>query len=417
MPTVLIVEDMKMFSNLLKKEISTRLLYDVVQAASLAEAKELLDAGNVFDVALLDLTLPDALDGEVVDLVAPSTPSIVFTGKFNEDTRNLIWTKNIADYVLKEGQHNLDYILTMVERLHCNKRIKTLVVDDSRLQRSQVAHLLRTHRYEVLEAEDGVQALTLLEQNPDVQLMVTDYNMPNMDGFELVKETRRRFTKDELAIIGISAGGDTAISAKFIKNGANDFLVKPFIAEEFYCRVTSSIQTLEHIRQIRDASEKDFLTKLYNRRFFFGKAQDCFANTANGEGCLALAMLDLDKFKAINDTYGHDAGDEVLKHVAWLISARFGGKGIVARLGGEEFCVLLTNRSDDGVDALSEFEALRQSVEKATFNLKGQIVRCTISIGLCARPRATLDETLKAADTLLYRAKDSGRNMIVVDKG
>ena len=417
MPRVLVVEDSHTFSSLLSQRITEEMGHPVVVADSKAKAEALLAVDTDFFVALLDLNLPDAPAGQVVDVVlAKNIPSIVFTaelkGELKDELRDQFWAKRIVDYILKQDMDNVAYMLSLVERLHRNPGIKVLVVDDSLTSRVVVRKLLHAHRYQVLEAEDGLQALAVLREHPDVRLVITDYNMPNMDGSELIQTIRRAHAKDMLAVIGLSGAQEAGLSARFIKSGANDFLHKPFLTEEFYTRVTQNIELLEYIAQIKELAEKDCLTQLYNRRYLFSAGPKLLAaQTRRGQG-VVVAMLDIDHFKRVNDTFGHGAGDAVLRQISTLLAARFRASDIVSRFGGEEFCVLATDMNP--ADASWVFEDLRQSFEASPVRFDGQDIRCTVSIGLCTSPLDGLEAMIKAADDALYVSKNEGRNRVTV---
>lgn len=416
MARVLVVEDSRTFAAMLSRRITEEMGHEVVLANSKAMATEILDRDTDFFVALLDLNLPDAPSGEVVDMVLErGIPSIVFTGEMDDKLRDQFWAKRIVDYVLKQNMDNVAYMLSLVERLNRNPTIKVLVVDDSHSTRYVVGELLRAHRYHVLEAEDGPTALAIMKEHPDLRLVIADYNMPKMNGSELVRAIRRDHAKDQLAIIGISGTDRAGLSARFLKSGANDFLHKPFLTEEFYTRVTQNVELLEYIGQIKELAEKDYLTKLYNRRYVFSTGPKLLAaQMRRGLGAV-LAMLDIDRFKAVNDTYGHDAGDAVLRQMAALLTARFRSSDIISRFGGEEFCVLATDMTP--ADAPAVFEDLRKAFETSPVSFGGKSIPYTVSIGLCLRPMATLEEMIKAADQALYAAKHAGRNRVVVAGG
>jgi diguanylate cyclase (GGDEF)-like protein len=247
-----------------------------------------------------------------------------------------------------------------------------------------------------------------------VSLVLTDYNMPNMDGFELTKQIRSRYRRDEMSIIGLSDQANSFLSAQFIKYGASDFINKPFLNEEFYCRVSQAIETIEHVNQIKDLSNKDFLTGLYNRRYFFETGSTLFANAQRQHINLSIALLDIDFFKKINDTYGHDAGDVVLQHLSAIMQKRFRKTDIVARLGGEEFCILLVN--DHCEESFTIFDNLRKTIAESEAVVNGIHIRFTVSIGVCTRLANSLEEMIKQADLLLYQAKEGGRNRVKSDR-
>ncbi|HWR03192.1 MAG TPA: diguanylate cyclase [Humidesulfovibrio sp.] len=415
MTKVLIVEDSRSFAALVAKRVRLDLGFEPHVAYDLAEAEALLAADADYLAALIDITLPDARRGEAVDLaISHQVPAVVLTSDISDTMRESFWNRRIADYILKGDEGNVDYVVQLLARLHQNPQTKILVVDDSRSYRHAVTRLLAAHRYHVLEAATGEEALAVLEEHPDTRLVMADYSMPGMDGFVLTREIRRRFGKDMMAVIGVSAVGGARLSARFIKSGANDYLNKPFLVEEFYTRITQNLEMLEHIAQVRDMAEKDFLTRVYNRRYFFSAGSQLHALLSRRSQPMTVAMLDIDHFKNINDSLGHEAGDAVLRQMAQVLSSRFRVSDIVARLGGEEFCVLASDIDAD--QALLLFEELRATFE-ATPVLFGDIrVSYTVSMGLCSQSGLSLDEMLREADRMLYRSKSAGRNRVSLSR-
>lgn len=412
MDKILLVEDSKSFAMLIINSIKTEINCEVHWVASYSEAKDLVEREGDFFVGLLDLTLPDSSKGEILDLaLTANIPSIVFTGNFNEEMRKMCWKKMVIDYVLKEGPRNLDYIVTLIKRIQSNREVSVLVVDDSATSRKYIERLLLIHQYNVLETDNGQKALEILQENKQIKLVITDYVMPGMDGVDLVKRIRADYSRDELAVIGISAQNNEILSAKFIKNGANDFISKPFSNEEFYCRVGLNVENIEKIEGIRNFANRDFLTGLFNRRYFFEMGGVLHANFKRKNLSMAIGMIDVDHFKNVNDTFGHDAGDAVLKALAFLLKTRFRESDVVARFGGEEFCVLVGNLS--GQNAKSIFEEVRVMVESLDVVVNENIIKITVSSGLCAE-FDTLDNMIKVADEKLYEAKNSGRNRVVM---
>lgn len=410
---VLIVEDSRSFAALVAKRVRLELGFETHVAHTLSEAVEFIGQGTDYLAALLDLYLPDAPNGECVDLaITYGIPAIVLTAELSDAMRESFWNRHIVDYVFKDAEENVDYVVKLLRRLQHNPETKILLVDDSRSYRHAVTCLLEAHRYHVLEAHSGEQALEMLEAHPDTRLALVDYSMPGMDGFALTRQLRRRFGKDMLAIIGISGVGGTRLSAKFIKSGANDYLNKPFLAEEFYTRITQNLEMLEHIALVRDMAERDFLTRAYNRRYFFSAGSQLHALLTRRSQPVTVAMLDIDQFKKINDTLGHEAGDTVLREMAQLLSTRFRESDIVARMGGEEFCVLASELTEGQARLL--FEDLRATFEATPAFIDGEPVSYTVSIGLCSAPGLSLDEMLREADRMLYRSKSAGRNCVTV---
>lgn len=410
---VLVIEDQRALSQITETLLRTEWDCEVKIAASLSEARQLLEVqGSEFMAAICDLNLPDAPYGEVIDLVGEyGVPAIALTGAFGEDLREMVVKKGVVDYVLKEGINSYQYVVGLVGRLYKNASIKTLIVDDSLSARAVLKHMLNAQRLNVFLAEDGEQALKVLEQNPDIKLVLVDYNMPRMDGFAFTLEARKIMGKDRLAIIGLSGENNGTISARFLKNGANDFISKPYSYEELVCRVTQNLEMLEQIESIWNIANRDYLTGMYNRRFFFDEGSDIHEHAQENKLDLFVAMMDIDHFKKVNDTYGHDCGDFVLKHFAMQLFAHF-PNDLVARLGGEEFAILISGEGKQSVtERLSNF---LKHIERETVHFREFDIEFTVSIGGSSDLQENLDRMLKKADSNLYQAKKEGRNKLVV---
>lgn len=317
---ILLVESSKTVSSLLMIELEKFVHVEVDWVDSLQRAKDHIDQNtdDPYALAISCMSLSDAEDWESIGLLSSHhIPTIIFSSAFDEKQRDeFLQNPIIVDYVVKESRVGLRYLCNMVHRLLKNRDIKAMVVDDAGAIRTYVGGLLRQYQFQVFEAENGQHALEVLQEHRDIKLIISDYTMEPMDGFEMTKIIRETYEKEELAIIGLSGENSETLSARFIKVGANDFITKPFQPEEFFCRITQTVDLIEKTQALVDAATRDFLTGLYNRRFFFenGKGK---LNRARREGTnIALAMLDIDHFKSVNDTFGHDVGDEVLKGVS-----------------------------------------------------------------------------------------------------
>lgn len=378
-------------------------------AATVSEAMAQLEAhpGTVFAVAL-NIDTPD-INRVLETLTEHQIPAIAYGEEFTDEDRKTLASWSISQLVVGPRLDLPQRVGEAFATLNRNQNVTVLVVDDSRSMRAALVRFLAIRRYNIREATNGIEALEVLRKHPGVRLVITDNEMPEMDGYTLVKEIRRTYSKDDLAVIGISAKTASHLSVMFINVGANDFLHKPFVKEELYCRVDHNLEMLHRIETIRDLSNKDHLTRLYNRRYFFDHSEE-FIDDARSRGRQpVVAMLDIDYFKAINDTHGHDGGDEVLRTVAALIGNHFEKEAIVCRFGGEEFCVLTA--LEPGTDCFARFDMLRRTIEALTIEVGEERVSTTVSIGVCTRSEP-LPEMLKEADRQLYEAKRNGRNRV-----
>lgn len=412
---ILLIEDSVALSMLLKQRIEADTGAEVLHCESMAAAKTLLGSAPI-TLALTGLNLPDAPKGEILTLLADNRiPTIVFTGTFDAEARRRYAEKKIIDYIIKDGQRTVDVVVATVDRIISNRQYSVLVVDDARAVRSELAEMLSRQNFKVRDAHSGQQALQILAEDETIQLVITDYHMPDMDGYELTRRIRETRSSEELRIIGVSSSSDRLLSASFLKAGASDFIYMPFVPEELQCRIDNNIETLKQLKRLRHLAERDHLTDLPNRRYFFDKTRALLENINSGQGTGSIAIMDLDHFKKINDTLGHDAGDRTLQNVATLLSDMCEAGGhMPARLGGEEFAIFL-----NGLDAHAAFrfcEELRVRIEAGGTALTASDMAVTVSIGVVAIEKGEpFDNQLNAADQFLYMAKSAGRNRVYSD--
>ncbi|MBF0132547.1 MAG: response regulator [Magnetococcales bacterium] len=246
MEPLLVVEDSRSFASLLLGTMKQQLGHPVTLAKTFDEAVHAVkSAKSPYLLAILDLYIPGAPNGEIVDFVIKEgIPAVVLTGMYKKDLQDRIMAKGILDYFVKDNIGVIDSVIHFIRRFQKNKSVRILAVDDSRSVRSMLASFLKRYGFTVLQAEDGQHALEILEREA-VQLVITDYQMPRLDGIQLLKKVRSFHSRDELAVIGLSSVADGDLSVQFIKAGANDFLVKPFENEELLCRVTQNIEIIE----------------------------------------------------------------------------------------------------------------------------------------------------------------------------
>ncbi len=414
MKRVLIVEDSPMVMRVIKHVMQQSDVIAPEYADSFLEAKALVDeACEPFFAALVDLNLPDAPDGEVVDFtLSRNIPTVVLTGSFDEARRKALLAKGVVDYVTKEGKYSYNYTKALLHRLAKNEKVAVLVVDDSSTGRRYISQLLRLHQYEVHEAADGKQGIKVLLENPNIRLVITDYNMPHMDGCEMCQNIRVKYEKSDLVIIGLSSEGEESLSAKFIKSGANDFLRKPFNQEEFFCRVTHNVEMLEMIEALRDAAHRDFHTGAYNRHYFFAQGEQMLAQARGKSVPVAGVILDLDNFKEINQHYGNDVGDAVMRAISKRLIKAF-ERFLIARADGQEFYALMVGLDND--KAVAFVEKVRQLLGCEAIEVQNQAINLTFSAGVSSASGSGLDQLMKSAGTCLSRAKEAGGDLVFGD--
>ena len=411
---ILIVEDNKALAKLIAKKMEDNTEMQVDVAHSLAEAQAFLTKAKDYFITLLDLNLPDAPNGEVVDFVASKgLPIIVLTGSMDDKTRETFMDKDIVDYVYKGNMSDVNYIFHMIDRLKNNKQYKVMVVEDVMQIRNDVKKILQNLQFQVFTAAHGEEAMNYFADNPDIKLVVSDYGMPVKDGLEVLKELREQKDKNELGVIMMTSANENVSGAVFLKNGANDFIAKPFLKEELICRVNNTIENMENINKIANFANKDFLTGLFNRRYFYDDMQGYLASLEENPMPYAVAVIDVDGLKNLNDKYGQDSGDKILKLLAKKLIDDTKSSDIAARFGGGEFCVLLKNVSQE--DAVKFFVGLRAAIAANPVNIKNESVKISVSIGVTfGKSDYNVDEILELADEALYKAKQNGRNRVEI---
>ncbi|OUT14499.1 diguanylate cyclase response regulator [Campylobacter concisus] len=416
MERILVVDDNKALAKLIVMQMEKTIDDMTIDVAySFAEAQMLINEHDKdYFMTILDLNLPDAPNGEIVDYaLSKGLSAIVLTGSIDDETRQNFINKDIVDYVYKGNMDDINYIFQMINRLSKNRQYKVLVVEDSLPFRNMIKKILTSLQFKVLAAAHGEEAMNYFADNPDINLIITDYRMPVKDGLEVLKEVRKEKDKNSLGVIVMTSPSEKTDASIFLKNGASDFIAKPFSKEELICRVNNTIEAMENINKIANFANRDFLTGVYNRRFFYSDVEEYVQVAEETNEPYAFAMIDVDYFKKINDKYGHDGGDKVLKSIAKILNDNTKGSDIVARFGGEEFCVVLKKINKE--EAVKFFVNLRAKVAENEVTIKKEKVKVTISIGVSfGNGHCEIDDMLEACDSALYTAKENGRNRVEI---
>ena len=412
MKHILVVEDSPMVLKVLKQFIAQHDDLKPQFAETLGQATELIArATTPFFACLADLGLPDAPNGEIVEFcLAKKIPTIVLTGSYNEENRKSLIARGVVDYVVKESRFAYEYAVKLLVRLTKNEETHVLVTDDSVTARAHLKKLLKTHLYQVSEAKDGKEAITVLEKNPDIKLLITDYNMPIMDGIELTKYVRRKMGNDQLIIIALSSESDRYLSARFIKNGASDFLKKPFIHEEFYCRIMHNLEERELLEKVQDYADRDHLTELYNRRYFNKKAEKMIADNQKTGAVMSLCLMGIDNFNELNDNLGHDCGDHILIEFSKSLSKNI-GMFISSRYGGGEFAILMPKLTAEKAARLAD--DFRDFISSQPIKYNDSKIDITLSAGVCEIENGDFSSALTSSYQSLRKAKKQGHNCVV----
>jgi diguanylate cyclase (GGDEF)-like protein len=295
------------------------------------------------------------------------------------------------------------------------RKFKVLVVDDSPTVRKGIVFALRRSgmAIECQEAADGLEALQILGQATDMDLVLCDVQMPGLDGFQVVDKVRAEARLRDLPIIILTAEASMEHKVQGLTIGASDYVVKPFDPQELLARVRVQLKVKALQDELRQLSITDPLTGVYNRRYFLAELARELGRSRQLGLQMGFAILDIDHFKLVNDEHDHLVGDHTLVEFAQLLRAHTRPVDLVGRYGGEEFVILFPHT--DKAETRRVLEALRQTVAEHAFP---HLTRpLTVSIGMCSYPNDevdTVDDLIRQADRALFKAKGEGRNRIIV---
>src|SRR5882724_7366274 len=331
---------------------------------------------------------------------------------------------------VSRGQSSLKFNASSAKTMERSKKYRILIVDDHEDNIELLRARLEARGYIVDGANDGQQALEQVEKVcPD--LILLDVMMPKMDGMEVVRRLKAKIAAKELPFIPVimqTALDSTENKVEGLDAGADDYITKPINFAELEARVNSllrikALQSSLSARErelselndkLRQISLTDGLTQIENRRSLEDRLHDMWQHSVRLLEPIALVMCDIDKFKAVNDQYGHQAGDSVLKEFAQLLKGEAREIDRVGRYGGEEFLLILPGTVLDA--AVTFAERLREKVEHHIFTYAGGTLCRTMSCGVAGSPHPRVKDQealLKASDDALYVAKETGRNRVV----
>jgi two-component system cell cycle response regulator len=451
---VLVVDDVPANVKLLEARLSAE-YFDVITATNGPDALAICERGEC-DLVLLDVMMP-GLDGfEVCRRLktSPTThhiPVVMVTAldQPSDRVRGLeagaddFLTKPVIDIALIARVRSLTRLKMVTDELRMraitSKEIgiqnpereavadsgrggRVLVVDDrpSSYER-MVATLSQEHTVEI-ETDPSAGLFRAAEGHFD--LLIVSLNLENFDGLRLCSQVRSLERTRNLPILAISDADSNARLVRGLEIGVNDYLIRPVDKNELLPRVRTQVRKKRYTERLRDNVQlsiemaiTDALTGLYNRRYMETHLGALVEQAAGKSKPLTLLVLDIDHFKAINDTFGHDVGDDVLREFALRIRKSIRGIDLACRYGGEEFVVVMPET--DMAVATMVAERLRRRIASEPFSIQqgARTLEVTISIGIAALKRRDdkAAQILKRADEALYRAKRDGRNRVVPD--
>ena len=451
---VLVVDDVAANVKLLEARLSAE-YFDVCTAFNGAEALAMCERAEC-DIVLLDVMMPD-MDGfevcrrlksnpathhiPVVMVTALDQPSDRVAGleagaddfltkpvsdiALVSRVRSLSRLKMVTDELRMRAQTSLEIGIESPSRdavLETGRGGRVLLVDDRKSSYERIAAMLATEHTVDIETEPSEALFHAAEGN--YELVIVSLGLQNFDGLRLCSQIRSLERTRNVPILAIAEPDNNARLLRGLEIGVNDYLMRPIDRNEMLARVRTQIKKKRYTERLRDNVQAsiemaitDALTGLHNRRYMETHLSALVEQAASRGKPLSLLIVDIDYFKAVNDTYGHDAGDDVLREFALRIRKSTRGIDLTCRYGGEEFVIVMPET--DMAVATVVAERLRRRIASEPFAIQNgtRLIDVTISVGIAALAGAadTAAAVLKRADTALYRAKRDGRNRVVPD--
>jgi len=300
--------------------------------------------------------------------------------------------------------------------------MRVLIADDDEIYRSLLCSTLPRWGYQVVAVSDGERALASLATEGAPALAILDWMMPGLSGPEVCKRVRASPGPRYTYILLLTARSKMEEVVEGLEAGADDYLTKPFVASELRARLRTAARILglqenllESRRELEVLATHDPLTQLWNRRAILERLSREWARALREKKSMAVLLADVDRFKEVNDRFGHAVGDQALCEVARRLTAALRPYDLLGRFGGEEFLVAFSTDDPESVGRVAE--RLREAVAASPFSANGLDIPFSVSIGMAvapAHPAAGAEALILAADGALYRAKREGRNRVCI---
>ena len=451
---VLVVDDVPANVKLLEARLSAE-YFDVATALSGAEALALCERAEC-DIVLLDVMMPD-MDGFEVCRKLKSNPGthhipVVMVTALDQPSDRVkgleagaddFLTKPVTDVALVSRVRSLARLKMVTDELrmraHTAKEIgiqspekeavtetgrngKILIVDDRKNSYERIVSTLSAEHAVDVESDPGEALFHAAEGNYD--LVIVSLGLQNFDGLRLCSQIRSLERTRNVPILAVAEADNNERLVRGLEIGVNDYLIRPTDKNEMLARVRTQIKKKRYTERLRDNAYKsiemaitDALTGLNNRRYMEMHLASLVEQAAARGKPIAVLIMDIDYFKAVNDSHGHDAGDEVLREFSLRIRKSIRNIDLACRYGGEEFVIVMPETDIAVATMVAERIRRRIATEPFAIQQGARKLEVTISIGIAAigAPDDTAAAILKRADTALYRAKRDGRNRVVPD--
>ncbi len=449
---VLVVDDILANVKLLEAKLTAE-YFEVLTALNGQDALDIIEKDQP-DIVLLDVMMP-GMDGFEVCQKIKSNPNtthipVVMVTALDQPSDRVagieagaddFLTKPVNDVALMARVRSLVRLKIMMDELRMRETTgrNMGITDDTDILSGELSgkgHILlvedREHSAKrmmetlgptnEIRLEKDVQNALVAAKGGDFDLVIVDLSTEVFDGLRLCSQLRSTDVTRHVPILVLTEDGDMDQLVRALDIGVNDYLMRPIDRNELFARVKTQLRRKLYADKLRqnyhlslEMAVTDQLTGLYNRHYMSSHLTTLMSNSAENNKSMSFVIVDVDFFKSVNDTYGHDIGDEVLKEFATRLASNVRGVDLACRYGGEEFVVVMPDT--DLSFAYMVAERLRQEVAEKPFKVGGTELNLTISIGLAISEgeNDTPEALLRRADQALYRAKRDGRNRVVAD--
>ncbi|QEK12839.1 diguanylate cyclase [Crassaminicella thermophila] len=343
-------------------------------------------------------------------------PVIVLSAKDDIETKNKLFNLGVIDFIHKSSF--LDGFKNYIDRFELVdfadeqlKKAKIAVLDDNSLELMIIKKIFELNNITNVDYYNCAEEL--LNQMQAYSLYLIDFVLPSISGEQVILELRKKYKY--ALIIAISAIDNQKIISNILSSGADDYITKPFNENVFIARLKANIRTFLLLQELKEKNFElermvkiDGLTSLYNHKYMYERLEEEIQRARRYDKKLSIIMFDIDKFKCINDVYGHQFGDDVLIKISQKLKSEIRQSDIAGRYGGEEFIIILPETGLQ--DAYKLAERLRKSISNIKFKEKN--IKVTISGGVAELEKENALKLIGKSDKLLYKAKENGRNRI-----
>jgi len=418
MYSILHLETSALFKKLLM-EMSEEIDAKYINTASAEDAMGILNKGNIS----LILTSMELEEGNTADFIKGlnnsrfrNIPVVVITANDSLEARKKMYELGIVDFILKQSGRDIirQNLLSYRKDDKLTRKMKELsyaVLDDNCMDRKVIERIFSMHGITHVDYFADEEEFFRSSHQYDVHLI--DLVLKKTSGDRVIQKLREK--DEESVVITISGIDNVKTISRMLSIGANDYIAKPFNYDLFIARLKTNVRNYLLMQEIKVKTDllvkmsiSDPLTGLYNRRFINERFTQEAERFARYGSAFSIVMFDIDRFKNINDTYGHQYGDVIIKNIAEVITTNIRDVDIAGRFGGEEFLVILPETSTGG--AVDTAERIRKDVESMKFDVKD--LQVTISAGVVEYDGSHIEDMVRRADMFLYEAKEAGRNCI-----